>query len=127
MKCDIWCISDLSHELHKVLDAAMLLLQKTKRAIDSLGFENKRFTERESSSLANVAELRIRHNLQQILAAQLQQQLQLLQMRQAEFRLQIRKKITRQIKIGRSQTLHTNMNDSNEYLIVIRCVLTTYR
>ncbi|KAL8447537.1 hypothetical protein Emed_004325 [Eimeria media] len=93
---------DLSHELHKVLDSATLLTQKCKRALDVLKAENKAFAEAESGSLSKVSELQIRTNLHQTLAAQLQQQIQLLQVRQADYRLQVKKKVLRQIKIGLS-------------------------
>ncbi|OEH79258.1 putative syntaxin [Cyclospora cayetanensis] len=91
---------DVSHELHKVLDGTTLLMQKTQRALETLRTENRRFAEAQRGSLSSVSELRIRHNLQQTLAAQLQQHLQLLQMRQAEYRLQVKKKVLRQIKLG---------------------------
>ncbi|KAL8425629.1 hypothetical protein Efla_003349 [Eimeria flavescens] len=90
---------DLSHELHKVLDSATLLTQKTKRALDALKAENRMFADSEKGSPATVSELRIRQNLHLTLAAQLQQQIQLLQMRQADYRLQVKKKVLRQIKI----------------------------
>ncbi|KAL8274737.1 hypothetical protein Esti_001342 [Eimeria stiedai] len=90
---------DLSHELHKVLDSATLLTHKCKRALDVLKAENRAFAEAESGSLSKVSELQIRTNLHQTLAAQLQQQVQLLQVRQAGYRLQVKKKVLRQIKI----------------------------
>ncbi|CDJ67728.1 syntaxin, putative [Eimeria necatrix] len=89
--------ADVSHELHKVMAAAMTLMQKSKRAIEGLGFENTKLADNEKGFCAS--ELRIRKNLQQTLAAQLQQQLQLLQLRQAEYRLQVRKKAVRQVKL----------------------------
>ncbi|KAL8428399.1 hypothetical protein ACSSS7_007259 [Eimeria intestinalis] len=61
--------------------------------------ENKAFAEAENGSLSKVAEMQIRTNLHQTLAAQLQQQVQLLQVRQADYRLQVKKKVLRQIKI----------------------------
>ncbi|KAL8445754.1 hypothetical protein Emag_005028 [Eimeria magna] len=73
---------DLSHELHKVLDSATLLTQKCKRALDVIKAENRAFAEAEGGSLSKVAELQIRSNLHQTLAAQLQQQIQLLQSHQ---------------------------------------------
>ncbi|CDJ60738.1 syntaxin, putative [Eimeria maxima] len=89
---------DVSHELHKVLSAGTTLMQKTKKAIEGLKEENKQFAA-QKGNINCVAELRIRQNLQQTLAAELQQQLQLLQLRQAEYRLQVRKKAIRQVKL----------------------------